>query len=74
MLKYRCSLPSFLRVVARRNITGAHYPQNAAVRHGQGLHYSHFRRQRLAAHQANQCDTLRLNADPCVNPLSRVNV
>ncbi|MGH8566228.1 MAG: hypothetical protein ACREXW_19985, partial [Gammaproteobacteria bacterium] len=33
---------SFLRVVARRNMTARHYAQNSSLENNQGLHYSHF--------------------------------
>src|SRR5574338_717173 len=42
MLQYRCVLPSFLRVVARRNMP-THYPRRAPDENRQGLHYSGFR-------------------------------
>src|SRR5581483_2608083 len=37
-----CSLPSFLRTVARRNMTATYHAHRRADDKKQGLHYSHF--------------------------------
>src|SRR5688500_12461808 len=42
MLKVRCSLPSFRRILARRNMTAADYAHNRPQENPLGRHYSPF--------------------------------
>src|SRR5208337_919098 len=42
MLKVRCSLPSFRRIFARRNMTADNYPHFPNQENSLGRHYSRF--------------------------------
>jgi len=56
-----------LRIVARRNITAAHYAHHSGDDQNQGLHYGHFaltsRAQVPEYQRANASQTIRIGAE-----------